>query len=103
MRGSKKGSGIIRVRVIPIIVGAIGMASPPGFWKGIWDQRKDQNCTTAALWRSAKYSEESWRPEETCCRQDSCEKPPANARMKKSQIIIIMMMIIIIITRKKKW
>ena len=25
-----------------------------------------------------KYSEESWRPEETCCHLDSKESPPAN-------------------------
>ena len=29
-----------------------------------------------------EYSEESWRPEETCCHSDSSERPSANADVK---------------------
>ena len=36
-------------------------------------------------WDWPVYIEESWRLEETCCHLNSCEKPSANAGVKKSR------------------
>ena len=36
-------------------------------------------------WERPEYWEESWRPKETCCHSDSCEKPSANTDVKNSK------------------
>ena len=35
--------------------------------------------------RSVRYLEDSGRPEETCCQEDSSERPSAKGGMKNSQ------------------
>ena len=82
----------MKVTVIPVVIGILGR-KPKRLGKNTGERIEIIQTTDRP-----EYREESLRPEETCCRSDSCERPPVNAVVKNLLGIII----IIIITVPKK-
>ena len=77
----------MKVTVIPLVIGAFGTI-PRWLVRELEDleiRGQVETIQTPALSRSAKYWEESWKLEETCCHENAREKPPVNAGMKNSK------------------
>ena len=68
----------MRMTVIPIAVGALGMI-PKGVEKSLKEMENGgriKTIQTTVLLRSARILRRVWRHEEVCCHQDSSERPP---------------------------
>ena len=50
-------------------------------WKS---EEEVRSSRSQHYWDQSEYSEESWRPQETCCHLDSRERPLAYAAVKNS-------------------
>ena len=76
----------MQVTIIPIAIGVFGIETKC-LLKRLEDLEVSGRVETVqatALLRTAKYLEESWRLEETCCHSNFSERPSANADVKNS-------------------
>ena len=79
----------MRVTVISIIVNgflSVHKRLERGF-EQLEIRGRIETLQTTVLLKSDRLSEESMRPEDTCCHLDSSERPLANIGMKNSQIV----------------
>ena len=90
----------MKIKVIPIVVGALETV-PKRLgkrWEKVWKIRKSEGESRPSrilhCCNRLEYSEEFWRPEETCCHSASSEIPSANADVKNSKGVKIIIIII---------
>ena len=74
--------------IVLIVIGTFGTVTK-GLLKGLEDLEFGegvQTTQTAALLRTVRILEESWRLQETCCHSNSSERPSANADVNNSNV-----------------
>ena len=83
-RELKKKLWNMKATMIPVLIGAVSTINK-GLLKRDWKTWKKGYPNYSIVKILELCREESWRPEESCCHSDSCEKPSAYSGVKNSQ------------------